>query len=94
MDQEDSLDLYMGREWDLACPDTDVMCEYAGIHQGSLNGALGSLEEHFLIEKTDSFEGQDTWKVFTAPPSYYKRDFMNKKVATRYALKNYPLSRF
>ena len=78
---EDSLEIYANRDHDLSNPDPDVMCEYAGISHRSLYDALDSLEEHDLIEKTDPYDGQDTWKVFRLPPRSYKRDYLNEMVS-------------
>ena len=80
-EEEDSIEVYANRDYDLSNPDQDVMCEYAGISHRSLYDALESLEEHDLIEKTDPYDGQDTWKVFRLPSKIYKRDYLNEMVS-------------
>ncbi len=96
-EEEDSLEIFANRDHDLSSPDQDVMCEYAGISHRSLYDALESLEEHSLIEKTDPYEGQDTWKVFRLPPQIYKHDYLNEVaghiIEESDFCKNYPLRR-
>lgn len=73
-------DHYKERKWDFLSADMDAMAECAGIGNRSVSDALDNLEQCNLIQ----YVGGGVWRVFTEPPKYYKRDFLNEKVAERY----------
>jgi hypothetical protein len=82
--------VFVQRKYDFFNADHDVLAEYAGIGHRTTYDALASLEKHHLIERTDNVDGCVTWKVFRAPPKYYKRDWLNGKIANRYGRSDLP----
>jgi hypothetical protein len=91
LDDIDELDFFspdnsyfQNREYDFFDAEIDVIAEYSGIGRSTVYTALSSLAEHCLIERTESIRGYDTWKVFRIPPSFYKREWLNKKVNKKY----------
>jgi len=89
-DADDFLSLYKNREYDFVDADIDILTEYAGISKQSVRPALNKLKECFLIEDTHSLEcsNRTTWKIFSIPPQYFNRDYLNN-INKKYLLSNY-----
>lgn len=87
-------EIYQNRQFDYCEADKDVLASYSGISKRSMNEALKSLEDNFLIEPL--FE-HNVWKVFLIPQKYKKREYINDVILSRYSdkkpsLKKLPLS--
>jgi hypothetical protein len=85
---------YRNRKFDFVNMDFDVMAEYAGITERSLDSALNSLSEHDLLAEVDEATEYDldfysefpTWAVYVDPEYRYKRDYLNELTAKRYGI--------
>jgi hypothetical protein len=82
---------YAQRWFEFCSADNDVLAEFAGITERSVQSALESLKQNFLIERVESIYGGEVWKVNRIPPEYWTADYMNKLTAERYR-KNFPVS--
>jgi len=76
------MEAYKSREYDLCEADNTVLCEYAGITSRSLNSALKSLEDNFLIEN----DSDSSWRVYlrTKDHTTWKRSYLNEKIQRAY----------
>jgi len=79
---------YQSRKYDFVNAEFDILASYAGIGESTVPTAIASLEKRHLIKPTVEIDDYPTWKIFTIPPKFYKRDWLNKKVAERYSSKN------
>jgi hypothetical protein len=82
---------YAIREYDYCDADMVVLAEYAGISRSSAYDAIGSLENNSLIERTRPLNNNPTWKVYVTPPKYFKREYLNEKIAKRYGIQDLPI---
>jgi hypothetical protein len=80
----DFSEIYQCRKYDFMNAEEPIICELAGINRRSLPDAYRSLESNHFLEFLGIDEGKKAWKVFTIPPRYYKRDWLNKKMGKRY----------
>lgn len=76
-------EVFKNRKYDFSKVDHVYLAGFSGIHRNSINGALNSLEANYLIER-DSRYG--LWKVYLQSKNntYWKRDFLNKKIEKSY----------
>jgi hypothetical protein len=84
-DPIDFLEIYQDRDYDFMNAEEQNICELAGINRRSLFDAYESMISNNFIELLGVDEGRKTWKVFTTPSQYYKRDWLNKKMGQRYS---------
>jgi hypothetical protein len=80
----DYADAYSVREYDFCNADIEALAEYAGIGRSTTYEAIRSLENKNLIAKTDPLNFAPTWKVFIIPPKYFKTEYLNEKISSRY----------
>lgn len=74
---------YANRKFEYCEAEWDILCRAAGItvNKRSFNSAIDDLRKHHCIGESD----YDSFKVYLTPPCYYKRAWMNGRVADRYA---------
>jgi hypothetical protein len=75
---------FQDRKYDFCDADIEAMAEYAGIGISTASRALVDLERAYLVEKIESINGNDTWKVFIIPAKRYKADELNGEVSKRF----------
>jgi hypothetical protein len=70
---------YKNREFEYCNAEKDILAAYAGITLPSLQSALDSLEENYLIE---AIEGNDMWRVYlkSKDMTSFKREYLNNKI--------------
>ncbi|MDP8238633.1 MAG: hypothetical protein P9X24_06055 [Candidatus Hatepunaea meridiana] len=85
LDSTDFEDIYPVRKSEFCEANMRVMADHAGIHMRSMNTALDSLHKNNLIKWNDRFE---VWEVILKPKTYWKRDYLNKRVLERYKEKD------
>jgi hypothetical protein len=86
------LERYKDRQLDFVNMDIEVMAEYAGISERSLDSAMQSLLKHNLIaevEETAEFDSVydpefPTWAVYVKPEYRYEAEDLNELVEKRY----------
>jgi hypothetical protein len=81
--EADFEEVYRLRKYDFCEAENGLMAEYAGLHRNSLCAAIRNLEDNFLIEPLNDYDG---WKVFLRSKdlNIWKRDYLNKKVMASY----------
>lgn len=80
----EQLSEYGERPYDLADAEMDVLAEYSGISVTSVHVALESLEKHFLVKRDLDDDGLRRWQIFFKPVEFYRREYLNEKIAKRY----------
>jgi hypothetical protein len=83
LDECDMNEIYPVREYDFCEAEKRLMAEHAGISVRSINGALVSLQNNFLVELLGGMYG---WKVYlkSKDQTIWKRDYLNKKIMKAY----------
>jgi len=76
--------IYQKRRYDFVNAEINILTEYAGLSISTVYNALERLEKVSLIEKTDSIDGYNTFKIFRIPENYYRRRWLNDNVEERY----------
>ena len=78
-DHTDFEEIFANREYDFCNASKIELSKYAGIHRNSVESALKSLNENFLVEWHKGFR---LWKIYrkSKGKTYWKRDFLNQKI--------------
>jgi len=76
---DDFREMFRYREWDFCSETLNKMAKFSGITRRTIKEAINSLQENFLIEPIER-----GWKVFINPKKFWKSEFMNKKISSKY----------
>lgn len=79
-------DLFIARKYDFVNPEPDVIAKVSGINTKSIRSAYQSLVDHHFMEELGNYKGFQTWSLFTVPPKYYKREYLNEQIEKRHAV--------
>ncbi len=75
---------FQNRKYDFCNADIEVMAEYSGIGVQTVSRALLDLERAYLVEKIESLNENDAWKIFRIPAKRCEADKLNGEASERF----------
>jgi hypothetical protein len=92
-DSSDFKSLFKSRQYDSTDADPDILAEYAGICDRSLDAALLNLEKLNLVEYVVPSNEREFFKVFLRPIKYLNPGQLNELIFKRYKYANEVIDR-